>query len=72
MWNKGSVLLLAQIGIGELFCLTYFAAPGDVASKVILEKKTESVIAFYKGATDFYLGYVTLKVLLPDLTETWN
>jgi len=37
------------------------AASGDVASKVVIEKKVESAISFYKGATDFYLGYVTLK-----------
>jgi len=41
------------------FCL----ASGDVASKVIIEKRTESVMAFYKGSGDFYLGYITLKVL---------
>jgi len=37
-------------------------ASGDVASKVVIEKRTESVMAFYKGAGDFYLGYITLKV----------
>jgi len=37
-------------------------ASGDVASKVIIEKRTESVMAFYKGSGDFYLGYITLKV----------
>jgi len=41
------------------FCL----ASGDVASKVVIEKRTESVMAFYKGSGDFYLGYITLKVL---------
>jgi len=38
-------------------------ASGDVASKVVIEKRMESVMAFYKGSGDFYLGYVTLKVL---------
>ena len=38
-------------------------ASGDVASKVVIEKRTESVMAFYKGSADFYLGYITLKVL---------
>lgn len=45
------------------FCL----ASGDVASKVIIEKRTESVMAFYKGSGDFYLGYITLKVLTSNV-----
>jgi len=44
----------------DLFCI--IVASGDVASKVVIEKKTESVMAFYKGSGDFYLGYITLKV----------
>jgi len=44
-----------------LFCV--IPASGDVASKVIIEKRSESVMAFYKGSGDFYLGYITLKVL---------
>jgi len=29
----------------------------------VIEKRTESVMAFYKGSGDFYLGYITLKVI---------
>jgi len=47
------------------FCV--ILASGDVASKVIIEKRTESVMAFYKGSGDFYLGYITLKVCYPSV-----
>jgi len=58
--------LSMRIGkVHQCFILIFFSvilASGDVASKVVIEKRTESVMAFYKGAGDFYLGYITLKV----------
>lgn len=56
---------LGFFGTKESCCLVCncFLASGDVASKVVIERRTESVVAFYKGSGDFYLGYLTLRVL---------
>jgi F-box protein 11 len=42
-----------------------FAAPGNVAESVQLEKQSGTVLTFSSGAKEAYLGYVTLRVCSP-------
>ena len=67
LWLASFLLLLSLPPLlltgFEFWCVILCSASGDVASKVVIEKRTESVMAFYKGSGDFYLGYITLKVL---------
>lgn len=46
---------------------TFFAAPGKVADKVVIENTRDSTFVFMEGSEDAYVGYMTIKVKT-DLT----
>lgn len=40
----------------------YFAAPGKVAEKVIIENTRDSTFVFMEGSEDAYVGFMTIRV----------